>query len=408
MATAKYSGLTDASGNANITRKVTGTETALILGLTGYGVDFKAWGATSNDYLQWDNSASKLLIYRVTAETSPGRTVFISNKGSAMAAGQNLQGMQISSRATGTGTIAGGTDGAEIKAGMSSDSDTGTLAAARGVIANVDAKKGTITTGTCLEAQADIGAGGTFTTLYGVRASLNNSGTVTTGKAFCVDAVAGYPWGYGVYITARMATKGFWAGEDSDSVNSGIPLNGASWSTSQGNAFYSDDGGTAMTGYTETFTARHLITANQTGGVDASCCAIHPDLTINANYTGIGGLSAIWGNTTIKTGKTVDTSGGLGDVGGGTFGLDVVGTLASNAHGCAVSAGLGGSGTKNGIITAFRVRSSTGTVVWDGFASMPASTSQGVVQVAAAGSTQDAHLKIYLGTTLYTIPMYTA
>jgi hypothetical protein len=61
MAARTYQGITDSSGNANIYRKSSGTETALILGQTGYGVDFKAWGLTATtDYMQWDSSASQL------------------------------------------------------------------------------------------------------------------------------------------------------------------------------------------------------------------------------------------------------------------------------------------------------------------------------------------------------------
>jgi hypothetical protein len=179
----------------------------------GIDCDLKVFGDEgSTSFLWYDHSEDKMFIQRTTTDTSPGRLLYIQALGSAMASGQNLQGMQIRSRATGTGTIAGGTDGAEIKAGLNSDSDTGTIAGARAVIANVDAKKGTITTGTCLEAQVDLGAGGTITTLYGVRASLNNSGTVTNGYAYHVDAVAGYPWTYGLYVKAGMATTGVYIG----------------------------------------------------------------------------------------------------------------------------------------------------------------------------------------------------
>lgn len=173
----------------------------------GIDCDLKVFGDEgSASFLWYDHSEDKVFIQRTTTDTSPGRLVYIQALGSAMAVGQTIQGLQLRSRATGTGTIAGGTDGAEIKAGLNSDSDTGTLATARAVIANIDAKKGTITIGTCLEAQVDLGAGGTITTLYGVRASLNNSGTVTNGYAFYVDSVAGYPWKYGLYVGESRAT----------------------------------------------------------------------------------------------------------------------------------------------------------------------------------------------------------
>lgn len=189
-----YKGVDDANGNPSIVRKVAATEFTLTIGESTKGGDLKIWGAGANDYYQFDNSVSKIFHYRYTAEADPGRTHYIYARGSAMGSGKNLQAMQINSRATGTGSIAGGTDGAEIKAGMASDSDTGTLASARAIIANVDAKKGTITAAQVLRSVTDVGAGGTITSLEGVTAYLNNSGTVTAGIAFLADAVEGYGW----------------------------------------------------------------------------------------------------------------------------------------------------------------------------------------------------------------------
>lgn len=208
---------------------------------------------------------------------------------------------------------------------------------------------------------------------------------------------------------AHGSVRGIFIGEDANTEGSGIALNGAAWATSQGNALYSDDGGVAATGYTETMTVRHLMTINVTTG-DVSFTAFHPDLYLNASYTGSGGLSAMWANTTIVTGKTINTSGGLGDVGGATFGLDLpVGAiLAASSFGCGVSVGGNLGGTHTGIVTAYRVRNTTAGN-WDGFLSIGTSGGpNGCLQAAAAGVTQDQHLKVYVGTTLYTIPMYTA
>jgi hypothetical protein len=60
MATRTYIGNTDSSGNANIYRASSAVETAVVLGLTGYGIDFKAWGGTAGDYLMWDSSLNQL------------------------------------------------------------------------------------------------------------------------------------------------------------------------------------------------------------------------------------------------------------------------------------------------------------------------------------------------------------
>jgi hypothetical protein len=59
MATRTYIGNTDSSGNANIYRANSAVETAVILGLTGYGIDFKVWGGTAGDYMMWDNSVNQ-------------------------------------------------------------------------------------------------------------------------------------------------------------------------------------------------------------------------------------------------------------------------------------------------------------------------------------------------------------
>lgn len=225
--------------------------------------------------------------------------------------------------------------------------------------------------------------------------------------------------GYAIQIQGGSATiKGIFVGADADAAGSGIKLAGASWDTSQGNGFYCDDGGTALTGYTETMTVRMLTTAAVASG-DVSTAALHPDLTLNANYTGTGGLSSIWGNTTIKSGKTINLNGSLGDVGGATFGLDLSGTLAANSHGCGCSVGIGGSGTKSGIICGYRIRAATGTVDWDGILSIEDGDGSwtGMTKTAASNTATMTNspktgdpaywLKIYIAETAYYFPVWT-
>lgn len=173
--------------------------------------DLKVYGSEgSTSFLRWDYSEDKLFIQRTTEDTAPGRLVYIQHLGSAMAVNETIQGLQLRSRATGTGTIAGGTDGMEVKCGLNSDDDTGTLALARAVIANVDAKKGTITLARMFECTADIKAGGEITVLMGYRASLNNSGTVGTSYAFKVDQ--GSIWDYGLFLYPSMTVTGIYIG----------------------------------------------------------------------------------------------------------------------------------------------------------------------------------------------------
>jgi len=183
--------------------------------------DVKAFGSEgATSFFWWDYSEDKCFIQRTTEDEDPGRLIYVQHLTSGVTAGHSAQGMQIRSRATGTGTITGGTDGAEIKAGLNSDSDTGTLAQARAVIANVDAKKGTITTAHMVEAQVDVGAGGTITTLKGFRASMNNSGTISTSYAFIVEtANTSYNWDYGFYIANDQADVGMYLGNCTTGIN---------------------------------------------------------------------------------------------------------------------------------------------------------------------------------------------
>jgi len=220
-------------------------------------------------------------------------------------------------------------------------------------------------------------------------------------------------------LNLAITPKSLFIGSDSDSAGSGIPLVGSSWSTSQGIGFYADDGGSAQTGYTETFTSRYLLTKDIASG-DVSVAAVHPDLSINASYTGTGGLSAIWGNTTIYANKTVNLSGSLGDVGGGTFGIDIKGTLASNSHACGCSVGVGGSGTKSGILSGFRIRGATGTVDWDAVLSIEdgdgswtsmttAAASQTATMANSPKSGNPAYwMNVYIGETKYIFPLWAA
>jgi len=293
------------------------------IGNTGQDVDLKIYiGESGNTYMQTDAGNGKVYFYKTTTSTSPGRFLYIQALGSLMASGQNLQGMQIRSRATGTGTIAGGTDGAEIKAGLNSNSDTGTIAGARAIIANIDAKKGTITTGTCLEAQVDLGAGGEITTLYGVRAALNNSGTVTNGYAYHVDAVAGYPWTYGLYIKSQMATTGIYIGTSTTGITfAGTLTTGISF----GSATVTTD-----------ITKAGDMTISTTGTTKNLTLSTTGDIALNpagADIT-IGGVSGSAGKLTAHATK-------LTVYGGDTTGDDLV-LMANSADNEAIT--LNGAG----------------------------------------------------------------
>ncbi len=242
--------------------------------------------------------------------------------------------------------------------------------------------------------------------------AMSLAGTATTGISFTANKTTNINFVSGTTTTLINAaaaavantTRGIFLGVDQNTVGGGIPLKGASWATAQGNALYCDDGGVALVGYTEAFTVRMLTTIAVTTG-DVSTAAMHPDLYLNANYTGTGDLSSIWGNTTIAAGATVNTSASLGDVGGATFGIDIAGTLAASSFACGCSVGASITGTKTGILVGYRIRNIVGAGNWDGAFSFPADN--GITQAAAAGATLR-YLRVYEAGVLYTIAMATA
>lgn len=316
------------------------------------------------------------------------------------------------------------TNGHCVEANISIENQTGTLTLTNSIY--------------CLYAKAQTGTGiNDYTKVNGIKIAGRDDGTARVfGNALdIVDAEATVcTWTNGIYIKntaiktsglgkainiqgGSATIKGIFVGADADTAGSGIKIAGASWDTAQGNGFYCDDGGTALVGYTECMTVRMLTTAAVASG-DVSTAALHPDLTLNANYTGTGGLSSIWGNTTIKSGVTVNLNGSIGDVGGATFGIDIAGTLAANSHACGVSVGVGGSGTKTGILSGFRIRGATGTVDWDAFLSIEdgdgswtsmttaAASQTATMTNAPAAGNPSYWLNIYIGETKYVIPAF--
>lgn len=295
----------------------------------GLDCDLKVFGDEgSSSFFWYDHSEDKVFIQRTTEETSPGRLVYIQVLGSAMAVGQNIQGMQIRARATGTGTIAGGTDGIEVKAGLNSDSDTGTIAGARAIIANIDAKKGTITIARGVEMQVDLAVGGEITTLHGFRASLNNSGTVGTSMAFIVEtANKSYNWDTGLYIGDGQADVGVFIGD----ATTGIVLDGT---ITTGLSML----GGVVTGILMDAVTTAAITAacTLTGTTNRNFIAltITDDSTIASEYS--RGLYINWTSTGDRTGS--------GEING--IGIDFsVGGNAPYVYGMAIYAAHSGNPT---------------------------------------------------------------
>jgi len=381
--------------------------------------------------------------------------------------------------AGGAGTVRGIESGARV-----TDASGNIASVVTGGYFWADAKTRTATTLRGLEVSLDGGAGGTSTLAVGIEIFNNSSGTQTASyavdinegspsgrKAFTADFRGQYgetisnatdnqwsinatvlkqPYDAAAYWTSTVADAGgvtfddvsdgtarfifsdpiigadiahsLFIGRDVDASGSAIPLSGAgSWDLAQGVGIYGDDGIlTTLSGYTEVMTVRRLVTAAVTGNADVSTCALHTDLALNANYDGVGGLSSIWGNTIIYASKSVDLTGSLGDVSGGSFGIDIKGTLATTTHAAGVSVGVGGSGTKNGILCGYRIRGATGTVDWDGILSIEDGDGSWTNMTQAAASetatmsngptgtsgNPDYWLKIYIGETIYVFPVW--
>lgn len=174
----------------------------------GIDCDLKVFGHEGDDsFFFYDHSENKAFLQRTTTEEDPGRLMYIQALTSAVSAGHSSQGLQIRSRATGTGlTLTGGTDGAEIGAGWMANSDSGTLALARGIIGSIAGKNAIITIGTAILATIDLNVG-SIGTAHGFRSFINNSGTITNSYAFIAEtANVLYPWKYGLYIASGQAT----------------------------------------------------------------------------------------------------------------------------------------------------------------------------------------------------------
>lgn len=151
----------------------------------------------------------------ITDDLGNGRQIHWQFTATSIEGGEQLQGIQLRSSWAGISNAPlAGITGIEIKARAADESITSILGQARAIVGNVDCKKATFNKGYAFEAAIDVYAGGTIGEAIGFRAFLNNSGTVTDGYAFYVDAESGYPWEYGLYIEAGMATTGIYIGGD--------------------------------------------------------------------------------------------------------------------------------------------------------------------------------------------------
>lgn len=187
-------------GNLNNSGDVTDSYGAYLEGVSGYNLGTGVYVRYADLGLNIENSTKAIAATIISAATDPGRMVYLQFTSTAVGPKCQLQGMQIKASWAGiTNSTQGGITGAEIKARASDDSIDSTLGQARGIVANVDCKKATFTTGYALEAAVDIAAGGTITTAAGVRSFLNNSGSATS-YGVMIEGVAGYDWTSALYV----------------------------------------------------------------------------------------------------------------------------------------------------------------------------------------------------------------
>ncbi len=267
---------------------------------------------------------------------------------------------------------------------------------------------------------------GASAVITGVKSIIANEGAgafTGDGKAVAFYIAPGTPhWSHGIYMPPNTVHRGIWVGEEANTVGSGVPCDYTNWGLgtaagAQGNAIYADDGGVtwAGDGYIEGMTVRMLTTSAVTSEKDVSVTALHPDLFLNANYDGKGGLSAIWASTTVNA-KSMTTDSGWGNVGAGHFSVTLSSgyTLAANSWVAPLSVSFTSyAGTRTGKIVGLLIRKSMGDVgVYDG--AFGFINGDGVCQAAAVGAVQDLHLRVVVMSqsdrsgTVYTIPMYRA
>jgi hypothetical protein len=202
-------------------------------------------------------------------------------------------------------------------------------------------------------------------TVLNVKALMTGVTAGAEAGAFTIEAVTGGAAiaevfrvdGTGIVLPATVS-RGIRIGSSASTAGSGVALDSTDF---MGSGFFADDGGVALTNGTsiEGVMARCLITQAITGGIDVSATALHGSMWVRANYTGMGGMSGLWGQFSVPTGVSIDNSASsIADMAGGHFSMNIPSgaTLAASSHAAGVSVGGNLGGTLTGEVAGFRVR----------------------------------------------------
>jgi len=272
---------------------------------------------------------------------------------------------------------------------------------------------------------ANVKSGETFTTgansvVNGVRVkgeidttTISHAGRLAAFE--CLTESGDQPWDYGLYIDDATtgiyvepgATYGIQVGAAATAAGSGLTVNATAPI-----GFYFDDGGAALTAWSECFTVGLVLPTASTGAAQTGFpSATHIYIDQRANYTGPAAagqsMTTLWAGYLVRNSATLDGFDD-GHVSAMQCSLDIGSgsTLAAGTSMAGIAFGGNWSlGTVSG--TLFPLLFSTVNADWTGFAKF-VSDGEGLIQDAAAGSGGHKYLKVYIGSTLYTIDMVTA
>jgi hypothetical protein len=155
------------------------------------------------------------------------------------------------------------------------------------------------------------------------------------------------------------------------------------------------DRGVALTSFTDSMKVKYDMNTATTG--DVSLTSVYGHTTINANYNGSGGMSAVWGSATLNTTKTWTNT--AGDLAGGHFSVDFPSGAIIDTNSWAAGISVGGNlgGTHTGKAAAFRVRTPSAGV-WDCLFDIPAELADGAATTGTAK-----YIDVTIAGTLYRI-----
>ena len=270
-----------------------------------------------------------------------------------------------------------------------------------------------------VDSSIDVPSGGTIDVksggiAAGLHAELTGAGTATQTSGgilaglYIDEQITSGNWGYGIYL--RNAATGIFlhpvgcvlgikAGSAGTTANSGfLPATDAPF------GFYFDDHGSAIATYKECFNIGYVQVTASTSAT-AGLSALHVYVDQRANFTGgvDVGMSALWASYLLNNSAVADGCDNEGfsalnlsvDVNAGT-------TLQTGSTLACITFGGNWPGTVSGLIVPMMVRNEN--YPFSAFAKIDC---DGCYQDAAAGTASKKYLKVYLGSTLYTIEMAT-